>query len=124
MALIGDGTLGSGTLGNPQEMGRPAVLRIVGPGPVDIGDVAEITATFSDPHSGLPVAPTSVTCTVRLPSGETVAPEVDSEVAGTYVIEFEPEEAKKHRVAFDGTGAYQASEELAFRVRERRVPRG
>ena len=88
----------------------------------DIGDLVELTATFTDPDTGEAVAPKEVVCTVLSPDGTTSTPEA-SYSKGIYKAEVEPDERGKWRYSFDGTGDYQASEEGVFHVRERSVPR-
>jgi hypothetical protein len=87
----------------------------------DIGDLIELTGAFTDPDTGEAVDPDAVTCTVLEPDGEEATPEATGE--GTYAASFEATEAGKHRFAFDGTGANQASAEGIFTVRKRQVPR-
>lgn len=89
----------------------------------DIGDVIELTATFEDHKTGNAAEPDSVSCTVQMPSGETVTPDVGNEGDGKYVALFAPEESGSYAYAFDGTGGHQASGERCFRVRKRTVPR-
>lgn len=84
----------------------------------DIGDRVTLTANFTD--AGAPVEPTTVTCSVRSPSGTTTSPSVTN-ASGTYSAEIEPDEHGAWAYRFAGTGTYVAAEEGTFRVRRRQV---
>lgn len=88
----------------------------------DIGDVVELTATFTDPGTNESVDPDEVTCTVLSPAGETSTPAVSGS-DGVYTAEVEPDADGEWRFAFDGTGENKASAEGRFSVRKRRIPR-
>lgn len=84
----------------------------------DIGDRVTLTANFTD--AGSPVQPTTVTCTVKAPSGMTTSSSVTN-TSGTYSAEVEPDEQGAWYYRFAGTGTYVAAGEGTFRVRRRRV---
>lgn len=89
----------------------------------DIGDVAELTGTFTDPDTGALVDPAVVTCTVRHPDTTTSSPTVTRTSTGVYVAEQDIDDDGTWWYAFDGEGIAQASAEKRFEVRKRRVPR-
>lgn len=86
----------------------------------DIGDRVTLAATFTAPGATGHVQPTTVTCTVRSPSGTEQLLGVTNTNA-TYSAEFEPDEAGTWWYRFAGTGSYVVAEESAFSVRKRRV---
>lgn len=89
---------------------------------LDIGDVAVLTGTFTDPETGDPADPNTVTCTVRKPDGDTATSPASGD-AGEYTAEVDVDQAGTWRYAFDGTGGVKASGEGVFEVRPRQVPR-
>lgn len=84
----------------------------------DIGDRVTLTANFTD--DATPVEPTTVTCTVKAPSGATTSPSVTN-TSGTYSAEVDPDEQGAWYYRFTATGSYVAAEEGTFRVRRRQV---
>lgn len=88
----------------------------------DVGDVAELTGTFTHPTTGQPVDPDTVTCTVRKPDGTTVKPGVSGS-AGVYTANQALDQHGTWWYAFDGSGAHQASGEHRLEVRRQQVPR-
>jgi len=105
----------------------------------DIGDIVKLQGGFTsrpltdserdtwDTAGTLPagtgVTPVDVVCTVQLPDGTTEAVSVEESPTGVFTAEFECTQAGPHWAAIDGTGAYQASGERKFRVREQQVSR-
>jgi uncharacterized protein YfaS (alpha-2-macroglobulin family) len=88
----------------------------------DVGDVAELTGTFTDPETGDAVDPADVTCTARKPDGSTTTLNTSGS-NGVYTAELELDQHGTWWYAFDGTGSYQASGERRLEVRKPQVPR-
>ena len=89
----------------------------------DIGDVIELSATFTDPDTGEGVEPSEVVCTVLSPAGTSSTPEVSGS-KGIYTAQVVPDQRGEWRFAFDGSGSNQASAESYFMVRAQKIPRG
>jgi len=85
----------------------------------DIGDKVQVRATFT--LDGVTVTPTTVTCTVRAPSGDEQTLTVSGPSGGTYLAELEPDEEGTWWYRFAGSGGYIAAEEGVFSIRHRRV---
>lgn len=89
----------------------------------DIGDTVRLKGTFTDPDSGAPVSPVSVTSRVLQPDGvlATVTMTETALNSGAYVGYFNPTQAGEHWYEIVGAGTYNARSERRFTVRPRRV---
>lgn len=89
----------------------------------DIGDVAQLEASFTD-EDGAPADPTTVTATVRDPSGNVSSYIVTSgqiirDGVGAYHLDVPVDEAGDWFASFVGTGAIASIEEVSFFGRTR-----
>jgi hypothetical protein len=87
----------------------------------DIGDLVELTATFTDPDTGDPVDPDNVVCTVK--KRTEVVEVAASGRDGVYTAQVDIDVSGWWHYSFDGEGSFQASAEQKFLVRDRTVPR-
>lgn len=87
----------------------------------DIGDVARVTATFTD-DAGTPADPSSVTATVRAPDATTTnytvtAGQIVKDSTGNYHLDIPCTLAGDYYYVFKGVGTIAAAEEGTFTVR-------
>jgi hypothetical protein len=83
----------------------------------DIGALVELRGSFTDPDSGEPVDPSTVTCKVVAPDGSTITPTVTGS-AGTYSAEVEAAQTGVYQYAMYGKEGHQAAKRGAFKARE------
>jgi hypothetical protein len=88
--------------------------------PYDIGDVAELTATFLN-QAGAAANPTTVVCRVRKPDGTTVTLTTTNPTAGTFKANLVIDMAGDYWYQFVGTGVVTAAGENLLRARARQV---
>lgn len=81
-----------------------------------IGDLVQITATFTALASKAPVNPTTVTFTVRKPDGTVSNPAASSSATGVFTAQLPIDQSGTWRWRAVGTGAAQAAEESDFLV--------
>jgi hypothetical protein len=102
----------------------PIVIPNDGPSLYHVGDLVELVAMFTDPQTGMPVAPRRVTCHIRPPRGVDGRPlTVEPLGDGRYAAKIAPNASGTWWYAFDAEGHHQAAGEKHFVVHPRRVPR-
>ena len=82
----------------------------------NIGDLVELTASFTTVSSGSASDPTTVTITVRDPTGTTSTPSVTKSSTGIYTAQVAPTDAGIWLWRAVGTGAVQAANQSEFEV--------
>lgn len=82
----------------------------------DVGDVARLTATFTN-DLGVPVAPTTVTLRILRPSGTTTTVATTITAVGSYRADVPLDQAGVWRYRWVSTGVASAAEESSFRVK-------
>lgn len=83
-----------------------------------IGDLVELTATFTTVATGDDIAPTTVVITVEAPNGATSTPDVSNPSTGVYTAEVSITLPGTYRWRAVGTGAAQAALDSFFLVRQ------
>lgn len=83
-----------------------------------IGDLVQITATFTDVDTGDLINPTTVTFTVRAPDGTQTTPSASNTSTGIYQAQIDITEAGIWRWRATGTGSAQAAGSSYFRVQQ------
>lgn len=92
----------------------------------DVGDEIELRSAFTD-IDGDPADPTTVALSILKPDGTVITVDEgmlahDEDEPGVYTYPVLIDQSGIWAFRFAGTGDVTAAEELAFRVRRRRVP--
>jgi hypothetical protein len=84
----------------------------------DVGDVAVLTTTITDPATGAPVTPTAVACTLTAPDLTVSTPTVNVVTTGVYSTQIVLTQAGLWAGVWTSTGTGQASESFLISVRQ------
>jgi hypothetical protein len=84
----------------------------------DVGDVAVLTTTITDPATGAPVTPTGVACTLTAPDLTVSTPTVNVVTTGVYSTQIVLTQAGLWAGVWTSTGTGQASESFLISVRQ------
>jgi len=84
----------------------------------DIGDLVQLTATFTTLPEGVAIDPSAVLVTVCDPAGNETTPTVANTAVGVFTVTVSPAIAGKWRWRATGTGAAQTSADALFLVAE------
>lgn len=86
------------------------------PNTYSIGDLIQLTATFTTVATGANINPTTVTFTIRKPDGTQTSPSVTNPSTGVYQTQVSIDQPGTWRWRAVGTGAAQAAMDSAFQV--------
>lgn len=85
------------------------------PLPSVLGNVVPLDVTITD-ENGVPVTPTSITCTITRPDDTTETPAPASSSTGVYTVDYVPTQVGQHYVTWTATGPSVALPDV-FEVR-------
>jgi hypothetical protein len=80
-------------------------------------NIVRLSVQFTD-FAGAPISPTTVTCIVKKPSGNTDNPAIVNDTGGAYHADYLPTEFGMHYYVFRGTGNVTVAQQSQFVIYE------